>query len=210
MFADRADAGRQLAALVATRVLGTSVVVLGLPRGGVPVAAEIAAELGAPLDVIVVRKLGTPNQPELAIGAVGEGGVLLIDAAAVAAAGLDAELLAAITSRERAELERHATRLRAVRSAVPLAGRTALVVDDGLATGSSAAAACRVAQAHGARRVVLAVPVGPAETVARFRDADEVICLASPRPFRAVGIHYRDFLPTPERDVLAALTTAGQ
>jgi putative phosphoribosyl transferase len=193
---------------VTPRVAGEHVVVLGLPRGGVPVAAEIAAVLGAPLDVIVVRKLGAPHQPELALGAIGEGGVLSIDAATVAAAGVHAEMLAAIETRERDELERRVAVLRAVRAAVPLTGCTALVVDDGLATGSTASAACRVARTHGARRVVLAVPVGPAEAIARFRDADEVVCLATPEPFRAVGIHYQDFAPTPEREVIAALTNA--
>jgi putative phosphoribosyl transferase len=210
LFADRADAGRRLARLVVARVAAHDAVVLGLPRGGVPVAAEVAIALNAPLDVIVVRKLGAPGQPELAVGAIGEDGLVLVDRATADAVGVDAATLAAIEVRERAVVQRRVASLRAVRPAVPLAGRIAVVVDDGLATGSTARAACRVARAAGAVRVVLAVPVAPTATVAHFDDADEVICLATPEPFAAVGVHYRDFAPTAESEVIAALTAAAQ
>jgi putative phosphoribosyl transferase len=210
LFADRAEAGRRLAVAVAPRVAGARLVVLGLPRGGVPVAGEIAAALGAPLDVIVVRKLGAPHQPELAVGAVGEGGLVLVDEDTLAALGLDAASVAEVEWRERAELARRLAALRAVRPAVPLAGCTAIVVDDGLATGATARAACRVARAHGAARVLLAIPVAPAEAVTGFAAADEVVCLATPQPFRAVGIHYRDFSPTSEGEVIALLTAAAR
>lgn len=210
LFADRTDAGRRLASAVRAVAPGPDAVVLGLPRGGVLVAAAVAAALAAPLDVLVVRKLGAPGQPELAVGAIGEDGVLLVDVPTADAVGVDAATLAAVETRERTELLRRTAALRAVRPAVPLTGRTAIVVDDGLATGSTARAACRVARARGAARIVLAVPVAPAATVAAFDDADQVVCLATPRPFGAVGVHYRDFTQTSEAEVLAVLDAANR
>jgi putative phosphoribosyl transferase len=157
-FVDRADAGRRLAARL-RHLQGTDVVVLGLPRGGVPVAAEVARVLGAPFDVIIVRKLGVPSRPELAMGAVGEDGVLVVNERVVRAVPVGEVAFVGVERREREEVRRRARQFRGDRPRLPLAGRTALVVDDGIATGSTARAACRVARAHGAARLVLAAPV---------------------------------------------------
>ena len=170
---------------------------LGLPRGGVPVAAVVADALGAPLDVVVVRKLGVPWQPELAMGAVGEGGVVVRHEEVLRRVG--DEQLAAALARETAEVTRRSARLRRGRAAEPLAGRTAVVVDDGLATGSTARAACAVLRAARAGRVVLAVPVAPRGTV--VEEADELVVVRSPEPFGAVGRWYADFSPTSEQEV---------
>ena len=163
-FKDRVDAGRRLAERL-RHLRGEDVVVLGLPRGGVPVAAEVARALDAPLDVIVVRKLGLPSQPELAMGAVGEGGTLVVNERVVRRAHVGEAEFAEVESRERAEVQRRALRLRGTRSRLSVAGRTALVVDDGIATGSTVRAACGVARAQGATRVVL----GRARVLARHR-----------------------------------------
>lgn len=159
-FVDRAEAGRRLGRCLG-HLRGETPVVLGLPRGGVPVAFEVAAALGAPLDALLVRKLGVPHQPELAMGAIGEDGVRVVDDDVVAASRVSAHDIADVEARERRELERRALRYRGDRPPLALTGRTAIVVDDGIATGSTARAACRVARAHGAERVVLAVPVAP-------------------------------------------------
>lgn len=210
-FADRVEAGRLLGRAVHARVAGEDVVVVGLPRGGVPVAFEVAAALGAPLDVIVVRKLGVPFQPELAMGAVGERGVRVLNEMVVTDAAVSPQQLAAVERRERDEVERRARSFRLGRPAVPLAGRTVIVVDDGIATGATARAACQVARAQGARRIVLAVPVGPPGTVERLRpDADEVICLETPRGFFAVGQAYEDFRQTTDEQVSESLELAAQ
>ena len=171
--------------------------VLGLPRGGVPVAAEVARALDAPLDVIVVRKLGVPFQPELAMGAVGEGGALVVNERVVRRAHVSEAEFAEAERRERAEVERRALRFRGDRPRLALEGRTALVVDDGIATGSTARAACQVARAQGAARVVLAVPVCSPDTARALRgEVDELVCLETPRWFSAVGQCYTDFRPT--------------
>jgi putative phosphoribosyl transferase len=204
-FDDRVDAGRRLATRLA-HLAGQDVVVLGLPRGGVPVANEVASVLGAPLDVIVVRKLGVPFQPELGMGAIGEDGVRIINDDIVRSAGVSDVELAAVEHRERAELERRARRFRGDRPRVPLEGRIALIVDDGIATGSTARAACQVARAHGASRVVLAVPVAPRGWEARMHDAaDELIAFDTPEPFYAIGEFYRDFSQTTDDEVVACL-----
>jgi putative phosphoribosyl transferase len=185
-------------------------VVLGLPRGGVPVAAPVAAALHAPLDVILVRKLGVPHQPELAMGAIGEDGVRVLNHDVLAAAGVGEDQLAAVEQAERAELEDRAVRFRQGRERVALEGRTAIVVDDGIATGSTARAALRVARAHGAAEVVLAVPVAPPRTCEAMRsEADQVICLEQPTRFAAVGQFYRDFDQTTDAEVVALLATPG-
>ncbi len=183
-----------------------NVVVLALPRGGVPLGAEVARALAAPLDIIVVRKLGVPRQPELAMGAIGEGGVRLVNRQVVAMARISRDELADVEARERDELARRAARFRGTRPRIPLAGRTALVVDDGIATGSTMRAACEVARALGARRVVVATPVAPTEAVASLRDvADEVVALESPRSFFAIGEFYEDFTQTTDDEVVRLL-----
>ena len=208
-FVDRADAGRRLAMLLED-LRDQDVVVVGLPRGGVPVAFEVARALGAPLDVIVVRKLGVPFQPELGMGAIGEAGARVVDERVVVAAGVSAEEFAAVEAHERSELERRVRRFRGTRPPVSLAGRTVVIVDDGIATGSTARAACQVARAQGAARVVLAVPVAPPETVATLcRHADEVVCIEMPARFLAVGEFYKDFSQTSDGEVVALLERAA-
>ncbi len=204
-FRDRADAGRRLAARLRDVSLG-NVVVLALPRGGVPVAAEVARALDAPLDIIVVRKLGVPDQPELAMGAIGEGGVRLVDERVVAMARVGSEQIAAVEVRERAELARRAAQFRGVLPRVPLRERTALLVDDGIATGSTMRAACEVARAMGARRVVAATPVAPTDAIASLHEvADDVIAVESPRRFFAIGEFYDDFTQTTDAEVVQLL-----
>jgi putative phosphoribosyl transferase len=205
LFVDRVDAGRRLAARL-RHLRGADLVVLGLPRGGVPVAAEVARALGAPLDVIIVRKLGVPSRPELAMGAVGEDGVLVVNERVVRAVSVGEVAFVGVERREREEVRRRARRFRGDRARLPLAGRTALVVDDGIATGSTARAACRVARAHEAARVVLAAPVcapGVAPTLGDV--ADEVVCLMAPERFFAVGHFYADFRPNSDAEVVELL-----
>ena len=204
-FADRVDAGRRLADLL-RRFEGRDVVVLGLPRGGVPVAYEVARALRAPLDVLVVRKLGVPSQPELGLGAIGEDGVRVVNRRVVEAAGVTEAQIGAVEARERVELERRARRFRGDRPRVALTGRTAIVVDDGIATGSTARAACEVARAHGASRGVLATPVAPPSSVSELGDAaDEVVCVETPEPFFAIGQFYADFSQTDDDTVVSLL-----
>ncbi len=208
-FADRTDAGRQLARSLA-EYRATDTVVAGLPRGGVPVAFEIAVSLGLPLDVIVVRKLGVPYQPELAMGAVGENGIRVLNRAVALSSGIDENELAAIETRERAEVERRAEIFRAGRDAVALAGRGVIVVDDGLATGATARAACQVARAAGAEKVVLAVPVAPAESLAELSGpVDELVCLMAPSGFSSVGEWYENFTQTSDAEVIDLLARAA-
>ncbi|MCX2925581.1 phosphoribosyltransferase family protein [Streptomyces sp. NEAU-W12] len=204
-FRDRRDAGRQLAARL-EHLKGTEVVVLGLPRGGVPVAAEVAEALGAPLDVCLVRKLGVPFQPELGMGAIGEGGVRVINDDVVRTARVAPDELARVEAREREVLENRARRYRGGRKPVGTEGRTVVVVDDGVATGSTARAACRIARARGAARIVLAVPVAPHDWASRLGgDADELVCPHTPWDFYAIGQFYSDFSQTDDDEVVACL-----
>jgi putative phosphoribosyl transferase len=210
LFADRVDAGRQLAARL-EHLRGEPLVVLGLPRGGVPVAYEVAKALDAPLDVIVVRKLGVPFQPELGMGAIGEGGARVINDEVVALAGVSAREFAVVETRERAELERRVRRFRGDRPPEALAGRTVVIVDDGIATGSTARAACQVARAQGAGRIVLAVPVAPTDWTSRLgADADELIALDTPELFWGIGQFYADFSQTSDEEVVQCLTNAAE
>jgi putative phosphoribosyl transferase len=207
-FADRRAAGRELAARCA-HLRETDPVVLGLPRGGIPVAFEVARALAAPLDVIVVRKLGVPYRPELGMGAIGEGGVRVLNHDVIAFAGVSAADFESVEAREREEVERRARRYRGDRTMVPLTGRTVIIVDDGIATGGTARAAVQVARAHGASRVVLAVPVAPPDMVAEMAAvADEVVVVDTPSPFFAIGEWYRDFGQTSDDEVVELLEAA--
>jgi putative phosphoribosyl transferase len=208
-FRDRAEAGRALAEPL-EGYREQDPIVLGLPRGGVVVALPVAERLGAPLDVIVVRKLGVPWQPELAMGAIGEGGVRVLDETVMQASGVSEEDLRRVEERELVELSARVERFRGGRAPVDLAGRTVLLVDDGIATGSTARAACRVARARGAAHIVLAVPVAPAGVERRFAQAaDAVVALHQPWDFAAVGQFYRDFEQVGDGEVARILAAAS-
>ena len=208
-FVNRVDAGRRLAELLRDH-RGGDVAVLGLPRGGVPVAEQVALALHAPLDVILVRKLGVPLRPELAAGALGEGGVRVVNPEVVGAYHLTDRDLDALADRQRYEIERRAQSIRRSHPRLSLIGRTAIVVDDGIATGATARAACHVARAHGAARVVLAVPVAPPGWVDELGDAaDEYVCVETPPRFSAVGEAYADFTATSDDDVLRCLNRSS-
>jgi len=207
-FLDRTDAGIRLAGHLAAYVGRADVVVLGLPRGGVPVAAEVARALGAPLDVFCVRKLGVPGEPELAMGAIATGGVVVVNEAVVAEISAPPELVAEVAAAERAELDRRERAYRGDRPPLPLAGRTVVLVDDGLATGASMRAAVRAVRSAGPARVVVAVPVAAAETCRSLEaEADEVVCPLAPKGFRAVGGWYEDFSTTSDDEVRRCLTS---
>ncbi len=208
-FRNRRDAGRMLAAKLDAYAGRDDVIVLGLPRGGVPVAYEVALHLGAPLDVLPVRKLGVPGRPELAFGAVALGGIRVLNPEVLATAGLDPAVLAQITEREQAELQRRERAYRGETPAVAVAGRTALLVDDGLATGATMRAAVRAARAAGAIPVV-AVPVAPRDVCGLLaRCAEAVVCLLTPAQFGAVGQWYGDFNPTSDEEVRRLLQRAA-
>ena len=205
-FRDRADAGRVLAGLLDGYRGTAGLLVLGLPRGGVPVAAEVAAALGAPLDVFLVRKLGVPGHEELAMGAIASGGVRVLNRDVVEGLGIPPAVVETVTAREGEELDRRERLYRSGRPAPDVAGRVVIVVDDGLATGSTMRAAVTALRLAGAGRVVVAVPVGAVSTCEDLRDdADEVVCARTPSPFRAVGEWYQDFAPTGDDQIRAAL-----
>jgi predicted phosphoribosyltransferase/dienelactone hydrolase len=209
VFTDRLEAGRRLADRL-THLRGEDAVVLGLPRGGIPVAAPVAEALRAPLDVCLVRKLGAPFQPELGMGAIGEDGVRVINDEVVRMADATERDVARVEERERAVLAERAGRYRGGREPVPVAGRTAVVVDDGVATGSTARAACRIVRARGAARVVLAVPVAPPDWTERLAgEADELLCLETPADFFAIGQFYAEFAQTSDEEVLDWLERSG-
>ncbi|MBL1086295.1 phosphoribosyltransferase [Streptomyces actinomycinicus] len=208
-FGNRLEAGRRLGARL-EYLRGQDLVVLGLPRGGVPVAAEVAAALDAPLDVCLVRKLGVPYQPELGMGAIGEGGVRVINQEVLRGTGVSPDDLARVEERERRVLEERGARYRGQAPPVDVAGRTAVVVDDGVATGSTARAACRIARARGAARIVLAVPVAPRDLAHRLGgDADDLVCLEKPFAFAAVGQFYADFDQVADEEVTTCLRQAA-
>jgi putative phosphoribosyl transferase len=235
VFRDRAEAGRQLGEALAERLRTASAeaglpqarlpgspglgggepstleaVVLGLPRGGVLVAAEVAEVLRAPLDVLVVRKLGHPHHPELGLGAIGEGGVRVVNAELMAELGVSDEALAEVARREAAELERRLERYRGGRPPATLDGRLVVVVDDGIATGFTAKAAVEVARRRGAPLVVLAAPVAAAGSLARLEQAaDLVVCLRTPTWFPGVGAFYEDFHQVSDEEVAEALARVG-
>ncbi|MFN8079945.1 MAG: phosphoribosyltransferase family protein [Kineosporiaceae bacterium] len=204
-FSDRVDAGRRLAERLQW-LRGEDVVVLGLPRGGVVVAYEVAAALDAPLDVIVVRKLGVPWQPELAMGAIGEGGVRVVNQRVVREMGASTEVLQTTEVVECEALSRRLAMVRADHPRVSILGRLAVIVDDGIATGATAVAACQVARAQGARRVVLATPVAPRHRRSELLAvADSVVCVDEPRELASVGSAYEDFGVTYDETVLELL-----
>lgn len=206
-FADRLDAGRRLASSLGAYANRTDVTVLGLPRGGVPVAAEVAASLHAPLDVLVVRKLGVPSQPELAMGAIAEGGAQVRHHDLIADIGLSPGEVDRAAAAQHIELERRVRLYRGDRAPAPLRDRTVILVDDGLATGATMEAAIASVRQHGPREVVVAVPVGAADTCRRLGSiADAVVCPVCPAYFGAVGQWYDDFAQTTDDEVTALLT----
>jgi len=209
-FLDRRDAGRRLAAVVCDSVPEAEhPVVMGMARGGVPVAFEVAAALHAPLDVVVVRKLGHPQQPELGLGAIGESGVRIVNGALVQRLEVPDEVIDAVVSREQAELERRLRAYRGDRPPVSVEGRTAVVVDDGLATGFTARAAVEVMRVRRASRVVVAVPVGPPDAVAALGAvADDVVCVETTAGFFGLSEWYRDFEQVSDQEVARLLVAA--
>ena len=201
-FRDRAEAGRQLAEVLQEYAGRDDIVVLGLPRGGVPVAFEVARALGAPLDVFLVRKLGVPGHEELAMGAVASGGVRVLNEELVRRLGLSAQELDEVVAREEAELERREAAYRDGRPRPDLRGTVAILVDDGLATGATMRAAVEALRREGPAKLVVAVPTGAEESCDDLRPlVDELICLAKPHPFYAVGLWYDDFAPTTDDEV---------
>jgi predicted phosphoribosyltransferase len=210
LFSDRREAGRRLAARLAGYRGRADVTVLALPRGGIPVGYEVARALGAPLDVFVVRKLGVPGQEELAMGAVASGGAVSINASVAAALDIPREKLAELVEAEAAEVAARDQLYREGRPPLPLAGRTLLVVDDGLATGATMRAALLALRRLAPARVVVAVPVAPAEVCDEMAElADEVVCLETPEPYFAVGQFYRDFSETTNDEVRHLLRDAA-
>ena len=212
-FADRADAGQALARLLVQSgyPAGDGTLVLGLPRGGVPVAFEVARALAAPLDVFLVRKLGVPGQPELAFGAIASGGIQVLNEDIVSFIGFSPDDIAPIAAREAETIARAERLYRQGRAPVAIAGARVILVDDGLATGASMRAAARAVRAQEPARVVIAVPVGAREACDSLRtEADEVVCAATPEPFDAVGLWYRDFSQTSDEEVRVLLLGSYQ
>jgi len=210
MFKDRRDAGRRLAGHL-DRFAALEPIVVGMPRGGVPVAAQVAAHLCAPLDIVVVRKIGCPWRPELGIGAIAEGGVHVLNEALIRDIGVRRDQLEASMTAEAEELARRVRRYRGGRAAVPVEGRTVILVDDGLATGYTARAAIETLRRAGASRVILAVPVAPQDSVTALRNvADEVVVVETPADFFGVGQAYRAFTQTPDEEVIAILEGAAE
>ena len=205
-FRDRIEGGEQLAQRLAVYRGRPDVVVLGLPRGGVPIAQLVAQALAAPFDVYVVRKLGVPGHEELAMGAIAPGGVRLINHDVVEALGIPPAVIDATAASEQVELDRRQQAYRGSRPAVVLSGKTVILVDDGLATGSTMRAAVMAVRRQQPARIVVGVPVGAPSTCTDLaRDADEVVCVRMPDPFVAVGLWYRDFTPTSDGEVQSLL-----
>jgi predicted phosphoribosyltransferase len=210
-FPNRIEAGRQLAEKLEKYAGRDDVIVLGLPRGGVPVAYEVAKRLRVPLDVFTVRKLGVPGFEELAAGAIASGGVRVLNQEVVRAIPHAEEAIEAVTARETAELERREEIYREGRPAPELRDRIVILVDDGLATGATMRAAVKALRERGTAKIVVAVPVGPPDTCHELEQlADETVCLSTPPFFQAVGQYYEDFSQTSDNDVRELLTTAAQ
>ena len=210
-FRDRAEAGRLLAELLRGYAGRDDVIVLALPRGGVPVGYEVAKELGAPLDVFMVRKLGVPRHAELAMGAIASGGVLVLDEDLIGSLGIGKEQVQQAIATELRELERREAAYRDGRNLPQLESKTVILVDDGLATGATMRAAALAVREQRPARIVVAVPVAAAETCRELRaDADEIVCAATPRPFGAVGLWYEDFSQTSDEEVRGLLARAAE
>lgn len=210
-FKDRRDAGRQLAHDLRSYAGRSDVLVLALPRGGVPVAYEVAQALGAPLDVFIVRKLGMPQYQELAIGAIASGGVRVLNEALIRTAGVSHVEIEAVTAAEERELSRRLRRYRGDRPLPDIAGRTVILIDDGLATGSTMQAAVTALRIERPAVIVVAVPTAPPETCDAFRNlVDEVVCAVTPEPFYGVGIWYQDFSQTTDEEVHELLDRARE
>jgi putative phosphoribosyl transferase len=210
VFADRRHAGRLLATRLHTLAGETDLIVLGLPRGGIPVAFEVATAFDAPLDVFAVRKIGAPGHEELAIGALASGGIELLDHGSIRQLGVSMDEVRLIVAREREELERREHAYRDSRPTPLLEDRTVVLVDDGLATGTTMLAAVKAVRARGPRRVIVAVPVASLSACELLRaDGVECHCLATPEPFLAVGAWYRDFTQTTDDEVRALLREAA-
>jgi predicted phosphoribosyltransferase len=209
-FPDRAEAGRFLATRLSKYSGRDDVIALGLPRGGVPVAYEVARALRVPLDVFIVRKLGVPGFEELAVGAIASGGVRVLNEDVVRGLPNADEIIEAVTKRETEEVERREQKYRDGRPAPEICGRTVILIDDGLATGATMRAAVKALRQRGAAKIVVAVPVGPPETCREFEnEADEVVCASAPEFFQAVGQYYEDFSQTSDEEVRQLLASAA-
>lgn len=209
-FDDRKDAGTQLAEALQQRVSGREVVILALPRGGVPVAAPVAERLNAPLDVFVVRKLGVPGHEELAMGAIAAEGVRVLNKEVMVMAGVGDEDVARVAAREQQELQRRERAYRGDRPMPEIGGKTVVLVDDGLATGATMRAAVQALRAFEPEEIIVAVPVGAPSTVAKLqREADAVVCLSQPPELGGVGAWYKDFRQTSDEEVRSLLLRAG-
>lgn len=210
-FLDRYDAGRRLAAALSRYADQPDLLILGLPRGGVPVAYEVARALRALLDVFLVRKLGFPGHEELAMGAIASGGVRILDRQLIQMYGVPAEVIERVTAAERHEMERRERLYRGGRPPPDVRGRTVILIDDGLATGSTMRAAVEALREEGVRKIVVAVPVAPLDTCEALREeVDDIVCALTPEPFRAVGIWYADFGETSDDEVRDLLARAGR
>jgi predicted phosphoribosyltransferase len=210
VFRDRRDAGRRLAAELSDYADQSDVLVLALPRGGVPVAYEVARALHAPLDVFMVRKLGVPGYEELAMGAIATGGVRVLDQELLRMLDIPRDVIEHVTAIETSELERRERQYRGDRPAPDVRGRTVILIDDGLATGSTMRAAIAALKKEGSKRIVVAVPVAPPETCEALRaQVDDVVCAVTPEPFRAVGLWYGDFSQTTDEEVRDLLARAA-
>jgi len=211
IFQDRIDAGRQLTTRLTKYADRPDVIVLALPRGGVPVAFEVSQELNAPLDIFLVRKLGVPGHEELAMGAIASGGVRVINQDVVSYLQIPGEVIDAVAAYEQRELERREREYRGDRPPPDLRGRVVILIDDGLATGSTMRAAAAAVRKQGPARIVVAVPVAAPETCENFRsEVDEIVCAVTPEPFRGVGLWYEDFSQTTDQDVRELLERATE
>jgi predicted phosphoribosyltransferase len=211
IFHDRIEAGRELGRLLGRSGLTGELMVLGLPRGGVPVACEVAAALGSPVDVLVVRKLGAPFNPELAVGAIAFGGVVVYNDRLLAELGLDEESLEPLRVREQAELERRERAYRGARPQPDVAGKTVIIVDDGIATGATMHAAVLATRKLAPQRIIVAAPTSARDSVARLEEvADRVVVVATPEPYFGVGAWYAEFPQLTDQEVLDALERAAR